>query len=462
MSVTTSAAEFSQSPDGLPESMREVARQRPTSEALSGRPGSRRGRHRHSLIERVPSGMLQGGGWSLLVAGVGVSGLNFVFHAMISRLLGPASFGALGAVLNVITVLAVPLGAVQVAVTQAVAHRVGREERPSLRRLTVQAALWGTVAMAAFWALSPLIDGFLRLTSLFADLAIGIWIPLAVISAVLQGALLGQLRYLPVAIATFLGGGALRLISGAALVSAGFGMGGAVAATLIAAAFAAGTFLMVARRELLNPGPAPVRISLRDAALSIAALAGATTLTGVDVFLARHYLPPVVAGHYAAAAIAGHVALFLPGALITVTFPRLVTAAARGIDARKTVIETLGLVTVIGLAAFAILAGMAGGIVGVLFGPKYLASVSIVWIVALTSVLLGIISLLTYFHIARRSMAALSSWAGVALAWGLVALLHGGMASIAFCMLTANGLVLVAVSLPAGAALMRVRPRQPC
>ena len=461
MSVRTESAEFGQTPDGLPESMHEVPRQRPTTEVLSRTSGSRCGRHRQGLIERIPSGMLQGGGWSLLVAGVGVSGLNFVFHAMVSRLLGPASFGALGAVLNVITVLAVPLGAVQVAVTQAVAPRAGREDRPSLRRLTVQAALWGAGAMVAFWALTPVLDEFLRLTSLFADLAIGIWIPLAVVSAVLQGALLGQLRFLPVAIATFLGGGALRLLSGAALVSAGFGMGGAVAATLIAAAFTVGTLLLVARRGLLDPGPDPVRISLRDAALSIAALAGATILTGVDVFLARHYLSPVAAGHYAAAAIAGHVALFLPGALITVTFPRLVAAAARGIDARKTVIETLALVTAIGLAAFAVLAGMAGGVVGLLFGPKYLASVSIVWIVALTSVVLGVISLLTYFHIARRSMAALSSWAGVALAWALVAVLHGGMATIAFCMLTASGLVLVAVSLPAGAAVMRVRPGHP-
>ena len=459
--MTQSSAQFGHPPDGSPESAHEVPHPRVAADAMGGAPAGHRGRHRRSLLARIPSGLLKGGAWSLLMASVGVSGLNFAFHAMISRLLGPASFGALGAVLNVITVLAVPLGAVQVAVTQAVAPRAGRDERPSLRRLTVQAGLWGAAAMAAFWALAPLIDGFLRLTSPFADLAIGIWIPLAVVSAVLQGALLGQLRYVPVAVATFLGGGALRLISGAALVSAGFGMGGAVAATLIAAAFTVGTLLMVARKGLLDRGSDPVRISLRDAALSIAALAGATTLTGVDVFLARHYLPPVAAGHYAAAAIAGHVALFLPGALVTVTFPRLVAAAARGIDARKTFVETLGLVTVIGLAAFAVLAGMSGGVVAVLFGPKFLASVSIVWIVALSSVFLGIISLLTYFHIARRSIAALFSWAGVVLAWALVAVLHGGMKTIAFCMLTATAFVLVAISIPAVAAISRGRSPRP-
>jgi glycosyltransferase involved in cell wall biosynthesis len=89
-----------------------------------------------------------------------------------------------------------------------------------------------------------------------------------------------------------------------------------------------------------------------------------------------------------------------------------------------------------------------------LFGPKYLGAAGIVGITALGSVFLSIIGLLTYFHVARRSVAALCSWAGVALVWVLVAVLHGGMATVAVCMLAASGFVLVAVSLPALAAVM--------
>ena len=389
-----------------------------------------------------------------MVATAGVNGLNFLFHVLISRLLGPSYYGALGAVLQVISVLAVPLGAVQLAVTQAVVSGAGKE-RISLRRLTVKATLWGVGAMVAVLVLSPLIDGFLNLKSPVTDLAIGVWVPFAVVGAVLQGALLGELRFVPVAVATFFGGGALRLASGALLVSAGFGLGGAVAATVIGQVFTTAALLLVARREVFAKGLDPVRISLRDAVLSIAALAGYTTLTGIDVFLARHFLAPVAAGRYAAAAIAGHIAMYLPGALVTVAFPRLASANATGISARKTLTETLGLVTVIGLAACAVLAGMPGVVVDVLFGPNYLGAASIVGIIALVSVLLGIIGLLTYFHIARRSVAALYSWAGVALVWVLVAVLHGGMETIADCMLAASGLVLAAMSLPALAAVVR-------
>src|SRR5712692_6937279 len=423
-------------------------------EEAAGRALVSEGRHRRNLRRRILPGVLSRGGWSLVVATTGVSGLNFLFHALISRLLGPSHYGALSAVLNVLSVLAVPLGAVQLAVTQAVVSGTGKEQI-SLRGLTVKATLWGAGAMVAFWLLAPLVDDFLNLKSPFTDLGIGVWIPLAVVAAVLQGALLGEMRYVPVAVASFFGGGALRLASGALLVSAGFGLGGAVAATVIGQAFTTAVLLLVARRKVFAKGLDPVRISLRDAVLSIAALAGSTTLTGIDVFLARHFLAPVAAGRYAAAAIAGHIALFLPGALVTVAFPRLVSANATGISGRKTLSETLGLVTVIGLAAFSVLAGMPGVVVDVLFGPKYLGAASIVGIIALSSVFLSIIGLLTYFPVARRSAAALYSWAGVALVWVLVAMLHGGMETIAACMLAASGLVLAAVSLPALAAVVR-------
>src|ERR1022692_2484698 len=427
----------------------------PTATAVSEETlGGNQGRHRRRLRRRILPGVLSRGGWSFVVATAGINGLNFVFHLLISRLLGPSYYGALGAVLNVISVLAVPLGAVQLAVTQAVISGAGKE-RTSLRRLTVKATFWGVGAMVAAWVLSPLVNSFLNLRSPVADLAIGVWVPLAVVAAVLQGALLGELRFVPVAVATFLGGGALRLASGALLVSAGFGLAGAVAATVIGQVFTTAALLLVARREVFAKRLDPVRVFLRDAVLSIAALAGYTMLTGIGVLLARHFLVPVAAGRYAAATIAGQIAMYLPGALVIVAFPRLASANAAGISARKTLTETLGLVTVIGLAACAVLAGMPGEVVDVLFGPSYLGAVSIVGVIALISVLFGVIGVLTYFHISRRSVAALSSWAGVALVWVLVTVLHGGMETIANCMLAASGLVLAAMSLPALAAVVR-------
>ena len=61
-------------------------------------------------LSRLPLRELtKGGGLSFLLA-TGTVGLsNFIFHVVISRLLGPDRYGALGALLNVVLVLAVPL-----------------------------------------------------------------------------------------------------------------------------------------------------------------------------------------------------------------------------------------------------------------------------------------------------------------------------------------------------------------
>jgi glycosyltransferase involved in cell wall biosynthesis len=259
----------------------------------------------------------------------------------------------------------------------------------------------------------------------------------------------------PVAVATFLGGGALRLLSGTLLVSAGLGVGGAVAATVIGQVFTTGVLLAVARREVFVKRLNPVVISLRDTMLSIGALAGCTTLSGIDVFLARHFLNHVAAGLYAAGATAGHIAMFLPGALVTVAFPKLVAAARTGVSVRKTLTETLGMVTAIGLAAFAVLALMPGLVVDVLFGRNYAEAAGLIGIIGLTSVFLGIGSVLTYFYVARRSAVALSSWAGVALVCVLLSVFHGGAETVAYCMLASSVAVLMLMSLPALPAAAR-------
>ena len=226
-------------------------------------------------------------------------------------------------------------------------------------------------------------------------------------------------------------------------------MAGAVAATVIGQAFTTGVLLVVARREVFAKALNPVRISLRDTVLSIGALAGNTTLGGIDVFLARHFLAHQAAGLYAAGATAGHIAMFLPGALVVVAFPRLAAAIRTGVSVRKTLTETLGLVTAIGLAAFAVLAVMPGVVVDVLFGRNYTDAAGIVAVIGLTSVFFGIISVL-YLLLRRPALVGGAvELGGVALVIVLVAVLHGGMETVAVCMLTASLVVLALMSLPA-------------
>lgn len=412
-----------------------------------------------SSLRRLRAGLLGGGAWSFVVATAGVNGFNFVFHVLVSRLLGPSHYGALGALLNFISVLAVPLGAIQLAVTQAVAR--AKTQTTSLRRIVRTTTLAGLAAMFGFWFLSPVLGRFLNLGSGSSLLILGAWIPLAIVGAVLQGALMGELRFLPVAVALFIGGGALRLLTGVALVLLGFGLEGAVAATVIGQAVTSLMLLGVAHRALMTTDYHPLRISMRDAGLSIAALAGYTAFTGIDSFLAQHFLAGKAAGIYVAGSMAGHIAMFLPGALVMVAFPRLASDSGGSPAGRKTLIETLKLTSVISAAAVLVLAGLSHLIVRILFGAKYVTAAAIVGQLALASSLLGLIGLLTYFHIARRSACALISWLGVAIVWLIVSFAHGHIENIAMAtMLTSVGTLMIMFVPTVGALLRSVSEQQ--
>jgi glycosyltransferase involved in cell wall biosynthesis len=319
-----------------------------------------------------------------------------------------------------------------------------------LRKVTRRALFGGLVAGVVLAATTPALDGFLHIHSPWPLLLVGLWIPLATVGAVLQGALIGEYRFRVVAFAMFVGGGPVRLVLGAGMVLAGFGVVGAVSATVFAQAFTTGSLLYSARREMKRDHGGPIlRTSVRDMSMSIGALASYTTLIGVDTFLARHFFPATVSGRYAAGAVAAHIALFIPGAIVTVAFPHLVDGKGISAQSRKTFAQALMITTILGIAVAGGLTILAGPVVDVLFGSHYAAATSIVGVLAFASAAIGVLTLLVYFHLSRRSLVALTPWIGVVLAIVLISWRHHTPFSVAVTMLAVSLLMIVVAGLPA-------------
>lgn len=388
-----------------------------------------------NVLERFSSGIFGRGAVSYFFAFAGISISSFVFHVLVSRLLGPSHYGVMGALLGIIGLLTVPIGATQIAVTQAVMHSTAQGQSFSIARLTIRSLSGGVVAMLALDACAPLIDGYLHIHSPLPLYLVASWIPIAIVSAILQGALIGEYRFRPVAFATFIGSGVIRLALGAVMVESGFGVSGAVASTIFAQLFTVLSLSYSARHELFGRHRASfVTTKLRDATLSVAALTGYTTLISIDTFLARHFFTPVVAGRYAAAVVVAHVAFFVPTAIVTVAFPHLVEGKGVSPTSRKIFRESLLLSVGLGVLAAVTMAIFPRTVINVLFGNAYSRAASIVGILSFTSVAIGIVVLFVYLHLARRSLAALTPWIGVTLSTVLIYLFHGSMTSIALIM----------------------------
>lgn len=417
---------------------------------------------RHSLRDLTPSrvtaavrtqmrsGIFGRGAMSYLIAFAGISVASFVFHIIVSRLLGTTHYGVMGALLGIISLLTVPLGAVQIAVTQAVVDKEVAGQSFSMVRVTWRSFLASCVAMVALAGCAPIIDQFLHIGSPLPIFLVAVWIPLATVSAVLQGALIGEYRFRPVAFASFVGIGLIRLVLGDLMVSAGFGVSGAVAATIFAQAFTMFSLLFSARHELLGHRHASVvRTKMRDTVLSVAALAGYTTLIGIDTFLAQHFFPSSQAGKYAAVAVAAHIAFFIPAALVTVAFPQLADGKGANESSRRIFRQTLRVSVVLGVIAAAVMTVLPTLTVRILFGAKYAGAASILGQLSFASVAVGLLILFVYLHLARRSILALTPWIGVVLAVVLISVFHHSSESVALIMLIVSVATMVIAGVPA-------------
>jgi len=370
-------------------------------------------------------GLVQGnrGEFLFFLATSLVNVTNFGFHVVVSRALGTEEYGGLSALLVLIVVLTVPLGALQLASAHAQAS-AGREE--SARALMRRTVTFGVAGFAVLAAASPLIENFLHLGSVVPVLLLAMWLPLGLIGMVPSGMLIGQRRFLPLAVGTLVGGGVVRLIAGVALAPT-MKTNGGMLATLLAAAASTAIWLWAVRSQLLG-GSGGLRLSPAQGVLSLAAMVGIALATGVDTMLAQHVMPGEDASIYSAAAVAGRMALFAPSAVALIVFPRFVAARRDGQQDGRLLWGSLGAVLALGLAAVVVLAAVPDLVVRVLFGSEFTASADEVPLLALEGVGLAVLTLMTYYHLARGGWTALTAAvgsAGVAIAiWALQPGIH--------------------------------------
>ena len=411
------------------------------------------GRHLATMLRSNP---WAAGGVAFFAATAAVNLSNFVFHVAVSRLLGPANYSALGSLLNVLVIISVPLGALKAAVTQAEARSRGTGGGVAVKSLVIRAALWSLVATALLIGLSPEVKSFLHFSSPWSVVVLSAWILPAAIGAVLQGVLMGRVRFALVAYAMAGGTGLGRLALGVVLVAAGLGVEGAVAASVIGQVITTVALLPLLRHDLFprSSGGGQERVGGRQALLSLLALGGFAVLVSMDTVLARHYLAPRDAGWYTAAATGGRIAMFLPGAVALIAFPRFSVGDGRSREARSALRLAFPATFGLGLLAALVMLGFSGVVVSLLFGSRYQGAHIALGILGLEAMLLGLVSLLIYFHLARRSMAALLSWSGVLVGVLMVVLFHRDPEAIALDMLVAAGSALVLAIPAAGRSLL--------
>jgi O-antigen/teichoic acid export membrane protein len=353
------------------------------------------------------------------VASLGSNASSYLFTVVAARLLVPAAFGELSALMAVLVVGVVPAMSVQTGVALRVAalgRGGGRREQGAAVGLGL--ALGAAVGMLALLAV-PVLTVALHLRGPAAALMLPVALVAFPVFGSLSGVLQGRQRF-----------GALALVMGLDTV---LRIGGAIAGLVLGrspaaalAGLAAGALVATSAAYLVCGRPAPARPSgvlLRRVGHAGYATVGLVVLVNLDVILARTALPGHESGVYAVGAVLTKIAYWLPQAVAVILLPRLAHGAGRRAALAG------GVLAVVCIDVPVVLGGALFGadLLPLIGGAGYRGEAAPLWLFALTGMLLAVGQLLLYSRLAAgdvRSIAAV--WIGVLAEIGLVRWWLGG------------------------------------
>jgi len=367
----------------------------------------------------------------------------FGFHVIVSRILGPDRYGALGAILALTLVFNVIAGGVSAAVVRQVAiapPATAWDLRHPSRMIGVVC-----IVITAFGVgFAPVVTTYLHLASAIPALLLTAFCLAVVAGVVAKGLLVGQRRFAEMAVAVLVTA-VVRILSGAPLASTR-GLSGALGAYVLAEATGTATAIwFVRRRHRTGAHRLALRLPVGAVGLSLAAYAGIWMLSGTDQFLARHLLPGVDAGTYVAASTAASIALWIPYNATASLYPRLAAESTSPTAGGRAFVQGLSIVGGLAGAAAALLAGAAPAVVMVLFGRPYQQAAPVLAVLAFANGAQGIANFLLHHQLASHRRTVLLPWIGfIALVVGIHTR-HNSTASIAWVTLAVSLTLLLAM-----------------
>lgn len=309
--------------------------------------------------------------------------IDYLFHAYLGRSLTPGEFAIVQTMNAMFLIVGTALGVLQPVVARFVSHSRGLGE-PEARRAAIfrlyfsQSLVLGLALSGLTWLGRGRFSDWLNVPSAAITLA-ALAMLVFLLRPVVNGMLQGQQRFVLFGLThTFyaLGRLILALVFVGVLAAGALGgvaaiPGGAFLGLLAGLAFLG--FSIWTRKHTLDPVES--RAMLRQGwQLSLAAFiayAAYMCLLNFDIIWINRTLPPELAGNYASAAVLRRIIAVLPGAVLTVLFPRVAIQVAQGRRPDKSLLKAATAITASTAALSAIFFTRGAWLVRLFFGPGY-------------------------------------------------------------------------------------------
>jgi O-antigen/teichoic acid export membrane protein len=340
----------------------------------------------------------------LVSAGTLTAGLlGFAFQIVVSHTVAPAEYGAIFAVMTLVTLVGLPAGALTLLMAREASRDRATGQHASSAAMLHDGnrllLLTGLVFAAAAVATSPWFGHFLNIPiSLLLAGALGI--PFALASPLLIGDLQGEQRFIAFT-SLAVGQAAIKLV-GAVVLGITFGAPGVILGVSTGGALSYLAAYRLLRRKLAIKarwpwhGPALAYLSiLLPSTLALAILLSA------DVLLVKHFFPQRTAGEYAAVVALSRALFYAAAGVAAVLFPKVISRESQGISGSSIVWLSVALVTVGGMAGLATLTVASSPLLTAFAGTAYVGGAAYLPLYAVGMILLGTAAVLIATHQSR-------------------------------------------------------------
>ncbi len=399
----------------------------------------------------------------LFIGGM-VSGFGgFVYHAVAGRLLAPALYGevaalvavyAVGGAGNLILILVLARYAAQLQAagrTSGLRYLIVRSSVVLLIPALVWVLLTVTLALPA--------ASFLNLTSPVPVIWIGLAIAVFWYAAIPRGILQGTQHFTALSLNL-----SLELLARMSLLivllKLGWSVNGSMIAVLLGIAFAYVLGMWTLRDILAVSGErVPLRSMMSFAVTATIGTLGVLLLYNFDVILAKHYLSPSDAGLYGGLNKIGTIVYFGTLSISQVLFPRVVEAVHTNSHPARLLMLSAGLMCLLGGCALLIFGVAPTLVVTVTFANRFTAAAPYVFRIGVVGLGISLVNLLVQFMMAVHDRVFIPILAGGVIVMGaLITAFHGGLEQVVNDVVAAVLLLLTALAIRAVLLVPRLRP----
>lgn len=335
-----------------------------------------------SLIGKIKTDQLVRGSLIVFLGSTITSAINYLYHMVLGRMLGPSDYGIFSSLLSLTYVYGIPVGVLNLVSLKYISSLrqsggVG-QAAGFFRWFGKKILIFSFFLFFVSLAVSSLAAGFLRLPSVFLVILANVINLVGIYSGFYSSALQGFFRFglntIASACSTL-----FKIISAVIFVYLGWRVSGVLFSLLLASLLGLTLVSCFVRKniniskEKVKEVKIPFHEMLKYAFPVLLSSLALTSFYTTDILLVKNLFPAEEAGLYASLALLGKIVFFASSSIGIVMFSLVAGKRAKGENCRRVYLNSFLLVFCVSFCLTAVYFLFPEMMVSLLFGSRYLA-----------------------------------------------------------------------------------------